>query len=123
MTMWNATLDRKENEVMRALLTLSAGKARYLASPDEGLALMRGKCDEEGLERTLASLAQDGYFDYIATDRKGEKTYVVELRPKGTAFVRSAHTDRRRFILRLAAAALCGLASALLGLLVKLIVS
>ena len=49
MTMWNATLDRKENEVMRALLTLSAGKARFLASPDEGLALMRGKCDEEGL--------------------------------------------------------------------------
>ena len=121
--MWNATLDRKENEVMRALLTLSAGKARFLASPDEVLALVRGKCDEEGLERTLASLAQDGYFDYIATDRKGEKTYVVELRPKGSAFLRSAHTDRRRFFVRLFVAAVCGLASALIGILLKFIFS
>ena len=121
--MWNAALDRRENEVMCALLTLSAGKARFLASPDEVLALVKGRCDAEGLERTLASLAQDGYFDYIATDRKGEKTYVVELRPKGEAFVRSAHTDRRRFFVRLAVAAVCGLASALIGLLIKLICS
>ena len=117
--MWNATLDRKENEVMRALLTLSAGKARFLASPAEMLAIMRGKCDELRLERTLFSLAQDGYFDVICTDRKGEKTYVVEMRPKGLSFVRSTHADRRRLILRLVVAALCGLASALIGILLK----
>lgn len=121
--MWNATLDRRENDVMRALLTLSAGKARFLASPDEVLALVKIKCDAEGLERTLSSLSQDGYFDYIATDRKGEKMYVVELRPKGTAFVRSVHTDRRRFFVRLLVAAACGLASALIGVLLKLIFS
>ena len=71
--MWNAALDRTENEVMRALLTLSAGKARFLASPAEMLSLVKGRCDEAALERTLLSLAQDGYFDFIATDRKGER--------------------------------------------------
>lgn len=121
--MWNAALDRTENEVMRALLTLSAGKARFLASPAEMLALVKGRCDEAALERTLRSLAQDGYFDFIATDRKGEKTYVVELRPKGAAFERSAHNDRRRLVLRLIVAAACGLASALIGILLKLIIS
>ena len=121
--MWNAILDRRENDVMCALLTLSAGKARFLASPQEVLALVRGRWDDEGLERTLASLAQDGYVDYIATERKGEKTYVVELRPKGAAFLRNSHTDRRRFFVRLFVAAVCGLASALIGILLKLIFS
>ncbi len=121
--MWNATLDRRENDVMRALLTLSAGKARFLASPDEVLTLLKGKCDVDGLEKTLFSLAQDGYFDVISTDRKGEKTYVVELRQKGKCFERSAHNDRRRLMLRLAVAALCGLASALIGILLKLLVA
>ena len=116
-------LDRRENDVMCALLTLSAGKARFLASPQEVLALVRGRWDDEGLERTLASLAQDGYVDYVSTERKGEQTYVVELRPKGRSFVRTAHTDRRRVILKLLLAAACGLASALIGLLLKLIFS
>lgn len=120
--MWNATLDRRENEVMRALLTLSAGRARFLAAPGEVIALVKG-VDEAALERTLASLAQDGYVDYVSTERKGEQTYVVELRPKGRSFVRTAHTDRRRVILKLLLAAACGLASALIGLLLKLIFS
>ena len=81
--MWNATLDRRENEVMRALLTLSAGKARFLASPAEMLAIMRGKCDELRLERTLFSLAQDGYFDVICTDRKGGKDVCRRDAPQG----------------------------------------
>lgn len=120
--MWNATLDRRENEVMRALLTLSAGRARFLAAPGEVIALAKG-VDEAALERTLASLAQDGYVDYVCTERKGEQTYVVELRPKGRSFVRTAHTDRRRVILKLLLAAACGLASALIGLVLKLLFS
>ena len=86
--MWNAALDKRENEVMRALLTLSAGKARFLASPAEVLSLAGVR--EGELERPLSSLAQDGYVDYIATERKGEPTFVVELRPKGMAYARTA---------------------------------
>lgn len=41
------------------------------------------------------------------------------MRPKGLSFVRSTHADRRRLILRLVVAALCGLASALIGILLK----
>ena len=119
--MWNAALDRRENDVMRALLTLSAGKARFLASSAEVLALLRGNWDEDALERTLSSLAQGGYVDYVSTERKGEPTYVVELRPKGMGYERSAHADRRRLALRLAAALLCGAVSALIGLIFKLV--
>lgn len=106
---------------MCALLTLSAGKARFLASPAEVLSLLHGRCDETALEGVLCSLAQDGYVDYIATERKGEKTYVVELRPKGRGYVRSAHADRRRLMLRFAVALVCGVVSALIGLAIKLL--
>ena len=120
--MWNATLDRRENEVMRALLTLSAGRARFLASPREVIALAKG-VDEAALERTLSSLAQDGYVDYIATERKGEPTFVVELRPKGMAYARTARGEGRRAAARLLLAAACGLLSALIGLAVRLLFS
>ncbi len=119
--MWNAALDKRENEVMRALLTLSAGKARFLASPAEVLSLAGVR--EGELERTLSSLAQDGYVDYIATERKGEPTFVVELRPKGMAYARTARGEGRRAAARLLLAAACGLLSALIGLAVRLLFS
>lgn len=121
--MWNAALDRRENEVMQALLTLSSGKTRFLVSPEEVLSLMRVGCDAAALERVLFSLSQDGYLDYVATERKGEETYVIELRAKGTSFVRTVHNDRRRVALRFVLAVVCGVASALIGLLLKCIFS
>lgn len=124
--MANGMLRRaREREVMRALLTLSAGKERFLASPKEIAALMPPKKTpaEEELEKELAALAENGYVDYVATDRKGERTYVLELSRKGADYFREERDSRRRFALRIAVAALCGAASALAGFLLKLLFS
>lgn len=109
--------------MMHALLTLSAGKARFLASPKEIAALLPHGGGQTDLEAELASLSQSGYVDYVATDRKGERTYVLELSKKGTEYFRDARIRGRRLVLRFAVAALCGAASALAGLLLKIIFS
>lgn len=123
--MWSETLNVRESAVMRALLTLSAGRERFLVSPGEVLAVLPGRaaCDEPGLERVLHTLELDGYLHTVQTDRKGEKTYVVCLREKGLSFLRDARTERRRLVRRLLFTALCGLASALAGILLKLALS
>ncbi len=122
--MFNENLSRRENEVMGAIFTLSEGKERFLVSPYEILSLLpkKAKCDEEKLERTMRSLELDGYFELVDCERKGEKTYVVHMREEGLAYRRLDARRRRGLIFRLLVAAACGLLSAALGILLKLLI-
>lgn len=109
---------------MRALLTLSAGRARFLASPKEIASLIpRRPPAEDALEAALSALAARGCIDFVATERGGERTYALELSKKGEDYFRAARLARRRLAVRLAVAALCGAASALAGFLLKLLFS
>lgn len=110
---------------MGAVFTLSQGKERFLVSPYEILGLLpeKGKYDEEKLERILRSLEIDGYFELIYSDRKGEKTYCIHMREAGLAFRRQDIQRKRDLVLRLLFAAVCGLLSAAIGLLLKAILS
>ena len=110
---------------MGAIFLLSQGKEHFLASPYEILALLpeKGKYDEEMLERILHSLEIDGYFELIDSERKGEKTYCIRMRAAGLAFRRQDIQRRRDLVLRLLFAAVCGLLSATIGLLLKAILS
>lgn len=123
--MFSAQLSRRENEVMAAVFLLSQGKERFLVSSYELLSMLpeRAKFDEEKLERTLRSLELDGYFEWILSDRKGEKMYVIHMRPAGLAFRREDVRRRRDLVLRLLLAGVCGLLSAAIGLLLKVIIS
>ncbi len=110
---------------MGAIFSLSQGKERFLVSPYEILAVLpeRGKYDEEKLERILHALEIDGYFELIFSDRKGEKTYCIHMRETGLAFRRQDIQRRRDTVLRLLFAAVCGLLSAAIGILLKAILS
>ena len=122
--MYNAQLSRRENEVMAAIFLLSQGKERFLVSPYEILAMLpEAYYDEEKLERVLRTLELDGYFELILSDRKGEKTYVVHMREAGLSFRRQDVKRRRDLVVRLLLAAVCGLLSAAIGLLLKAILS
>ena len=122
--MFNA-LSPKENEVMAAVFSLSQGKERFLVSPYELLNVLPGRAgfDEEKLERVLKTLELDGYFELILSERKGEKTYVVHMREEGLAFRRQDVKRRRDLAIRLLLACLCGLLSAAVGLLLKIVFS
>lgn len=110
---------------MGAVYTMSCGKERFLVSPFELLAMLPPKAnyDEEILERILRSLELDGYFELIESDRKGERTYVVHMREAGLAFQRNDRQRRRKLMIRLAVTVLCGVLSAVVGLLIKSILS
>ena len=114
----------EKRALMQALLTLAAGRTRFLASPAEITALSPGRAlGEDALERDLAALSEGGYVDVVSTDRKGERTYVVELTKRGEGYFREARVRRQRLALRIVVAALCGAASALAGVLLKMLFS
>ena len=118
-------LSKRENAVMGAVFSLSQGKQRFLVSPCEILAILpaKSKFDEETLERVLRSLEIDGYFELVFSDRKGEKTYCIHMREAGLAFRRMDVHRRRSAALRLLFAAVCGVLSAAVGLIIKLLLS
>lgn len=117
-------LTKRENAVMGAVFSLSQGKERFLVSPYELLAALPNKgFDEEILERILGALELDGYFEYALCDRRGEKTYCIRMRERGLAFRRSDLQRRRSLAGRLFFAGVCGLVSALIGLLLKALLS
>lgn len=116
-------LSRRENEVMRAVFELSDGKDRFLLSPYELAAVLppKGNYNEESLERTLRALELDGYFDFIPSDRKGEKTYVIHMREAGLAFKRSDAQRKRSICFRWGVAAVGAVITFLIGLILRLV--
>ena len=114
-------LNRRENEVMNAVFKLSGGKERFLVAPYEIEAILpaRGKYDEALLEKTLSSLALDGYFELVETERKGEKMYVIHMREAGLCYRRTDYQRKRGIFFRCAVAALGAVVTFLVGLLLK----
>lgn len=119
--MFSETLSKRENAVMGAVFQLSEGKERFLVAPYELLSVLppRLKLDEGKLQTALHSLALDGYFELIESERKGEQVFVVIMRDKGLSYRRSDHQRRRKMVYKIAVTLLCGVLSALVGLLVK----
>ena len=118
-------LNRREIEVMRTVYGLSSGKERFLMTLYELLCALpkKGKYDEDKAERALNALALDGYFSLIPTERKGEKTYVVQMREAGLAFARLDLRRRRSIRLKLVITVLCGALSAVVGIIFRRIFS
>ena len=90
-------LNRRENEVMNAVYAFCEQKGICLISPAEFLsALPRGKrYTQVQLEKILNALALDDYFQLLSSERKGEKMYVISLRPSGYAYKRCALQRKR----------------------------
>lgn len=116
-------LNKKENEVMNAVYELSNGKERFLVSPYELAAALpaRRKYDEALLERTLRSLALDGYFELVESDRKGEPVYVIHMREAGLSYRRQDYQRKRGVVFRWAVAAVGAVITFLVGILLKVI--
>ena len=118
-------LTRRECEVMRAVYALSNGKERFLVTLYELISSLpkRGKYDEGKVERALFALETDGYFTLIPTERKGERTYVVNMHEAGLAFSRNDALRKRSLRVRLLVTVLCGALSAVVGIILRSIFS
>ena len=122
--MLSETLNRREEEVMNAVFTLSGGKERFLCSAAEILALLPAKgFDEEILLRILATLEMDGYFELISSDRKGERMLVVHMKEAGLSFRRSNSRRKRTLIMRVCITLALAVLSAVVGVVLKAVFS
>ena len=114
-------LNRRESEVMNAVFELSDGKERFLVPQYELMAALpaRGKYDETALETALKSLALDGYFDYVESERKGEPVYVIHMNTAGLSFRRRDRQRRRAVMFRWGVAAIGAVITFLVGILLR----
>ena len=117
------TLSKREDAVMDAVLTLSGGRERLIAAPYDILALLPPalKLDEEKLERVMGDLGMDGYFEFVFSDRKGERVYVLRLTTRGLNHRRQDRQLKRSVWFRWGVAAIGAVITALIGFLLKLI--
>lgn len=106
---------------MDAVFTLSGGKKSFLVAPYDILAALpaKAKFDEEKLERVLANLELDGYFERVSSDRKGEKMYVITLLSAGLNYKREDYQRKRGVYFRWGVVAIGAVISALIGILIR----
>ena len=90
-------LNLREREVMSAVYSLCKETGRCLVAPKELLRMLPKKRNfsEEKLERHLRELELDDYFELLASDRKGEKMYVITLHAAGFSFKRETKKQKR----------------------------
>ncbi len=90
-------LNKRESKIMEIVYSLCDEKGICLVAPTEILGLLpeKERVDEEKLEEVLSELEMDDYFSLLSSVRKGEKMYVITLRPVGFAFKRT-HTQMKR---------------------------
>ncbi len=95
-------LSKQENEIMRAVYELCGGRESCLVSPYEIVSMLpvRGKYTVEKVDRILHSLEMDDYFDLLASERKGEKMYVITLHRNGIAYRRSEQQIKRSIVFK-----------------------
>lgn len=90
-------LSRYQNAVMNAVYALCDGTDGCLVSPLDIMSIMPSgaKNTAERLDGALDALESGGYLEVISSERRGEKMYVISLRPDGAEYVRSAKKRRR----------------------------
>ncbi len=114
-------LNKRENEVMRAVYTLCRDKGVCLVSPSELLSMLpqKRKFTEGQIEKILDALALDDYFELLSSERKGEKMYVISLHASGYAYQRCSLQHRRDSAVKVAWAIGSAVIAFLVGWLLK----
>lgn len=114
-------LNKRETEVMNAVYDLCHEKGVALVSPSELLAMLSPKkgYTEEKIEGILHELSLDDYFELLASERKGEKMYVISLRANGFAFKRYFAQMRRDAVGKIFWAVASAVVAFLVGLVLK----
>lgn len=112
-------LTRTESKVMTAILKASGGRESLLISAQDVLSVIGGETTETDVKKAVENLAEDGYFDLILSDRRGETVYCVTLKDKGKGYERSVKAFKRNLLYRLCLSAALAVFSFIIGLILK----
>ena len=116
-------LSRYEHRVMNAVFALCDGDNGCLVSPLDIMSIMpgNGANTAEKVENALDSLQSGGYVDIITSERRGEKMYVISLKPDGMEKIRSAKRRRRDILYKIFLAFIGAVATFIFTLIIKAI--
>ncbi len=89
---------------------ISHAADKYVLYPDE-------------LEKIMTNLSYDNYIELLKSDKKGSPVYCVSLKMKGEGFHRELSNDKRNLLWLLGRTCLLAVVSAIIGVIVRLILS
>ncbi len=114
-------LNKKEYAIMGAVYALCHEKQVNLVSSAEIMDRLPPHCKytEEQIENVLGELALDDYFELLSSERKGEKMYVISLKPNGHAFKRAFAQLRRDAAVKVFWAVASAVVAFLVGVILK----
>lgn len=114
--------NKKEKALMEVVYTAARPSGgQCLITPLELLNRIPYKVEfrENDLEPVMEALSLDGYFEYESATRKGEPVFCIILKEKGNSYMRDKRNARIKIYKRIATT----IAFALLGYLVKVVIS
>ena len=115
-------LSFKESAVMTAIYGFAGDKTSLLISPAD----IMNACDKyqfsgKSLNEIITALSQDGYIDFVYTDRHGEEVYCINLLEKGKGYLREKKKRKRNLIYRLCLSIGLAVVSFIVGVILKAI--
>ena len=112
-------LEKVKKKILTFLTKLCKDRQSVLISPTDLIKnLNYNEISQEDLETKMVELSNEGYFDLVYSDRRGEKVYCITLLEKGKGYLRKERIERqnlvKRFFLTIAFAVLSFMVGAIL---------
>ena len=113
-------LESAKKKILAFLTKLCKERQSVLISPIDLLNnLSNIKISQEELEKKVIELSNEGYFDLVYSDRRGEKVYCITLLEKGKSYFRKERIERQNLVKRLFLTIGFAVVSFLVGVILK----
>ena len=113
-------LSIREQKVMQILYKESLDKSAILISPvDLSRMLGQESFSISQVEKLIADLNTDGYFDLVYSDRHGQVVYCISLTVKGKNFLRDQKLIKRNLIYKLGVTIIFAFISFIIGVILR----
>ena len=115
-------LENGKKKILSFLTGLCREREAVLISPTDLIKnLSAEELSENDLEKKVIELSNDGYFDLVYSDRRGETVYCISLTEKGKGYLRDVRLLRRTVVFRLCLTVSLAILSFIIGLVLKAI--
>ena len=94
-------LENVKKKILTFLTKLCKERQSVLISPTDLLNNLNANgLGQESLEKKVVELSNEGYFDLVYSDRRGEKVYCITLLEKGKSYFRKERIERQNLVKR-----------------------
>ena len=94
-------LESGKKKILIFLTRLCKDRPSVLISPtDLTNNLGNIELNQEGVEKKVVELSDEGYFDLVYSDRRGEKVFCITLLEKGKSYFRKEKIERQNLVKR-----------------------